>query len=95
MRLILVPRLSGEALAALLRQRRNQVAEQYAALNPLTHETSGTPDNSQHVAFDYGLSIASAELAWLDGLLETLSQRPLPEAAWAGQHMTEETGKGQ
>jgi DNA-binding PadR family transcriptional regulator len=95
MRLILVSRLSHDALAALLRQRRNQVAEQYATLNPLTREPSGTADRSQYLASDYGLAIASAELAWLDGLLETLSGRPLAEGAWASQPMTEETGKGQ
>jgi hypothetical protein len=38
----------------------------------------GTTDLGQHLALDYGLTVANAEAAWLDRTLERLSEQPLP-----------------
>jgi len=78
MRLILATNLSHTGLIAHLQQRRSQVAAHRAALKRIAETLEGTMDSGQRLTFSYGLTLATAELAWLDSTLEQLSQQPLP-----------------
>jgi PadR family transcriptional regulator AphA len=78
MRLILANSLSPTGLIAHLQQRRSQVATHYATLKQLAEATDGMMDDARHIAFDYSLALAGAELTWLESALEQLSQQPLP-----------------
>ncbi len=69
--LMLVNTQSPENLAACLRQRRTQVAEQEQNLR----ETPAEPGLDQDLAFSYSLALACAELAWLDEALDQIDQR--------------------
>jgi PadR family transcriptional regulator AphA len=74
MRLMLASNLSRAGLIAHLKQRRSQVAVHRANLEQVTGAEGETVGLGQHLAFDYGLVAARAELAWLDRTLERLSQ---------------------
>ena len=76
MRLILVGNHSPTGLVAHLRQRRSQVAGQHAALEQIAGSGDGETDPGEHLALEYGLALAAAEITWLDRALEQLSQQP-------------------
>lgn len=78
MRLILADQLSRDGLAAHLKQRFHQVSEHHAALERMGSDLGKETDLGQRLAVDYGIAIANAELAWLEGLLQRLSTQPLP-----------------
>lgn len=75
MRLMLASNLSYTGLIACLQQRRSQVAVHHAALEQITEARAETAELREHLAFDFGLAAATAELAWLNRALERLSQR--------------------
>ena len=79
MRLLLAAHLSHEGLAAHLRQRHQQVAEQQAALKRAIGETYPPTDIGQRLAYDYGMTVASTELAWLEDLIAALETRYAPK----------------
>jgi PadR family transcriptional regulator AphA len=82
MRLMMADSLSHTGLVACLRQRRSQVALHRAALEQAIEARDKTVKQGKHLAFDFGLTAAMAEIAWLDSALEHLSQeRPLGEGA--------------
>ena len=78
MRLMLASSFSHSGLITHLHQRRSQVAVHHATLQQIAGALHGTMDSGQRLAFGYGLTLAAAELAWLDSTLEQLSQQPLP-----------------
>ncbi|MDY6876520.1 MAG: PadR family transcriptional regulator [Chloroflexota bacterium] len=78
MRLILANNFSHTGLISHLQQRRSQVAVHHATLKQIAEALDGTMDSGQRLAFAYGSALATAELAWLDSILEQLSQQPLP-----------------
>ena len=45
-------------------------------------------DLGERLALDYGLAVATAELAWLDRMLAELSQQPLSMEAAQGDLAT-------
>jgi PadR family transcriptional regulator, regulatory protein AphA len=73
MRLFLAGTLSEQSLREHLARRRVQVAEQRAALEKAASTESEATDVERHLALDYGLALANAELAWLDGVLSHLT----------------------
>ncbi len=77
LRLILADNLSQTGLIAQLYQRRAQVATHRTALEQMVRALDGGTSSSQRLALGYGLSMATAELAWLDSTLNRLSQQPL------------------
>ena len=77
MRLVLASNFSQAGLIAHLQQRRAQVAAHCATLEQTVNTQDEKTDLGQHLVLDYGLALASAELAWLDSTLNRLSQ-PLP-----------------
>ena len=78
MRLMLANNLSHASLIACLRQRRSQVAFHRAALEQLIESRDRAGTQGKHLAFDFGLTAALAEIAWLDSALERLSQERPP-----------------
>ena len=78
MRLILADNLLQAGLIALLYQRRAQVATHRTALEQRVRALDGGTSSGQRLALGYGLSMATAELEWLDSTLNRLSQQPLP-----------------
>jgi len=78
MRLILAGSFSHSGLITHLQQRRSQTADHYATLKQITRALDETADSGQRLAFDYGLALASVELAWLDSKLDLLSRQSLP-----------------
>lgn len=78
MRLLLASHFSHVGLIAHLKRRRSQVEVQCAALAQVAKGQDETTDLGQHLALDYGLAVANAEVAWLDRTLERLSEQPLP-----------------
>jgi len=87
-RLILANNFSHTGLIAHLQQRRSQVAAHHATLKQIAEALDGTMDSGQHLAFAYGLALATTELAWLDSTLEQLSQQPLPMEVVKGDGIT-------
>jgi DNA-binding PadR family transcriptional regulator len=86
MRLMVADSLSHTNLIACLRQRRSQVAFHRAALEQAIEPRDKTMNREKHLAFDFGLTAAMAEIAWLDSALKRLSQeRPLAEGAHGQQ----------
>ena len=73
-RLILAGNLSQAGLIAYLQQRRTQVAAHQNAIEQTAQMMDAGLDLGERLAFDYGLAVASAELAWLDSTLEQLSR---------------------
>jgi DNA-binding PadR family transcriptional regulator len=76
MRLALAGQLSQVGLLAHLEQRRAHVAAQKTSLEQSIAEGEST-DLGEHLMLDYELSLAIAELAWLDSTLARLSQPSL------------------
>ncbi len=88
MRLILASNFSHTGLIAQLQQLRSQVAAHCATLKQIAEALDGTMDSGQRLTFGYGLTLATAELAWLDSTLEQLSQQPLPLEVVKGDGVT-------
>jgi DNA-binding PadR family transcriptional regulator len=78
MRLLLADSHSPAGLIAYLRQRREQVASHHASLLATVDEST-SPNLGQQLAVNYGLSLATAELAWLDNSLDRLQEQVPPE----------------
>ena len=72
MRLILAENLSPSALITQLYQRRAQIAVHRTALEETTGQTDNGAGSIQRLALEYGLALANAELAWLDGALDRM-----------------------
>jgi PadR family transcriptional regulator AphA len=79
-RLILAGSFSHAEIITHLQQRRSEVTACHAALKQLTETEYRMMDSGQRLTFDYGLALATAELAWLDGALKQLSQQSLPRS---------------
>lgn len=79
MRLALAGQLSQVSLLAHLEQRRARVAAHKMTLEQ-AREAKGA-DLGERLMLDYGLSLAAAELAWLDSTLARLSQPSLSAEA--------------
>jgi PadR family transcriptional regulator AphA len=77
LRLILAGQLSQVGLLSHLEQRRARVAAQKIALEQAVEAKDENADLGERLMLDYGLSLASAELAWLDSTLARLSQPSL------------------
>jgi DNA-binding PadR family transcriptional regulator len=75
MRLLLAGNYSQASFAATLQQRRAQVVAHYHDLQQAASAADNGFEQGQQMALDYGLALASAELAWLDLTLERLAQR--------------------
>jgi DNA-binding PadR family transcriptional regulator len=73
MHLILAGGSSRSGLAVYLRQRREVAAERHAALEQAVEALSEQGSLGEQAAIEYGLAIANAELAWLEGKLAQLS----------------------
>jgi len=74
MRLILSSNLSHAGLIAHLQRRHDQVSTHRLALEQDAQAMDQVIDLGDRLALDYGLSIATAELAWLERTLVRLSQ---------------------
>ncbi len=74
MRLILASHYAPHRLAALMRQRRAEVARHQQELTGSRATTEKTADLGQRIALEYALSVADTELAWLDRELGRVSQ---------------------
>jgi len=81
MRLALAGQLSQVGLLAHLEQRRAHVAAQKVTLEQAIGAEDGVTDLGERLMLDYGLSLAAAELAWLDSTLNRLSRPSLPVEA--------------
>jgi PadR family transcriptional regulator AphA len=77
MRLALAGQLSQVGLLAHLEQRRAHVAAQKVTLEQAIGAEDGVTDLGERLMLDYGLSLAAAELAWLDSTLNRLSRPSL------------------
>lgn len=78
MRLILASNLSSDGLIAHLEQRRAEVADHQLTLQQTAEAMDEGADLGDRLALEYGLTVAEAELAWLDRTLVHLSQSSLP-----------------
>lgn len=74
MRLLLAGSFPPANLAAYLQQRRTQVATKQVDLTKMAKTLDPETDLGLCLALDYGLELASAELAWLDSTLANLSE---------------------
>jgi DNA-binding PadR family transcriptional regulator len=81
MRLIPAGNLSHDGLITHLQQRRAQVTAHRRALERTAETMGESIDLGDRLALDYGLTVASAELTWLDRTLFQLSQTALPPQA--------------
>jgi len=72
MRLMLAGNFTQPHLVAHLQQRRLQVADQHADLEQIA-EISGEMDLGQRLSLDYAMTLATAELRWLDQALEQVA----------------------
>jgi PadR family transcriptional regulator AphA len=81
MRLILADNLSHADLIAHLQQRRAQVTAHQLALEQAAGAVDADANLGERLTLDYGLTVATAELAWLDSALARLSQQPVPAEA--------------
>jgi DNA-binding PadR family transcriptional regulator len=75
MRLLLATHLSHDGLMGHLRRRHQQVVQQQEALKQAVDEIDLPSDSSQRLAFDYGMTIASTELTWLEDLMAILEAK--------------------
>jgi DNA-binding PadR family transcriptional regulator len=73
MHLILAGDSAQTGLVAHLRQRRESVAAHHSDLKQAIDELGEQVSSGERAAIEYGLAIASAELAWLEGKLNQLS----------------------
>jgi PadR family transcriptional regulator AphA len=78
MRLILASNYSRAGLLARMEQRRLQAAAHRLALDEAIAGLGDSADLGQRLALDYALSLARAELAWLDRELGRVSQEASP-----------------
>jgi DNA-binding PadR family transcriptional regulator len=85
MRLLLADSHSHDRLSAHLQQRRAQVATHHALLDGGLKTPSAGPKLGQQLALDYGVALATAELAWLDTTLDRLREQSLPEEDVQGE----------
>jgi len=85
MRLALAGQLSQVGLLAHLEQRRARVAAQKTILEQAIEAEDEDTDFGERLVLDYGLSLATAELAWLDSALVRLSQPSLSVEAAEGE----------
>jgi PadR family transcriptional regulator AphA len=76
MHLLLASNFPAAGLLAHLEQRHSQVAARRTALERAIEEHGEKPDPRQRLVFDYGLSVAHAELAWLERMLKHLGHGP-------------------
>jgi len=88
MRLILAGSFSHTGLIVHLQQRRSQIGVHYATLKQIMETLDEMADSGQRLTFDYGLALATVELAWLDSKLELLSQQSLPVEVVKGDGVT-------
>jgi len=72
--LILANSSPRAGLIAHLQQRRSQVAIHRAALAQMIDAPGKEVNLKEHLALDYGLALAAAELAWLDNTLNRFLQ---------------------
>jgi DNA-binding PadR family transcriptional regulator len=77
MRLMLAGNLSRDGLIAHLRQRHTQVATHQLSLQQTAEAMDESVYLGDRLTLDYGLTVAAAELAWLDRTLGRLSQSAL------------------
>lgn len=75
MRLLLADSFSPANLTACLQQRHTQVATHQADLTKMSDTMSSGTDLGLRLALNYGLEMASAEMAWLDKTLINLNER--------------------
>jgi DNA-binding PadR family transcriptional regulator len=75
MRLNLAGNQSEASLISDLRQRRAQVAEHHSALQEEAGAFDDQVDLGHRLTLDYAVTMAAAELAWLDHTLDGFSQR--------------------
>jgi len=73
MHLILAGDATSDGLTGHLRQRREAVAAHRSALEQAIEGLGEQASAGELVAIEYGLAIANAELAWLEGKLNQLS----------------------
>jgi hypothetical protein len=73
MGLILAGSLPPAGLFAHLRQRRDQVASNRAAIQEMLSGMDQGSDLGRRMALGYGLAMARAEAEWLDVALDQLS----------------------
>jgi PadR family transcriptional regulator AphA len=78
MRLIVADSSSRAGLITQLHQRRAQVAAHCAALKQTVEEQVNEGSLGRRLALDYGLALATAEMAWLDDALERLLEQTSP-----------------
>jgi PadR family transcriptional regulator AphA len=76
MRLSLADSHSAPILSAHLEQRRAQVATHHESLTDTLEGPDAESNLGQQLALDYGLALATAELAWLDTTLDRLESQP-------------------
>lgn len=76
MRLFLADSHTRPILSAHLEQRRAQVATQRDSLAETLECSGGEQNLGQQLALDYGLALATAELAWLQTALDRLEAQP-------------------
>ncbi|MFQ6101705.1 MAG: PadR family transcriptional regulator [Anaerolineae bacterium] len=88
MRLILASNLSHAGLLTHLQQRRAQVAAHQLALEQAAKAIDERTDLGERLALDYGLAVATVELAWLDRTLTQLSQLTSSVEATQGNSAT-------
>jgi PadR family transcriptional regulator AphA len=75
MRLLLTDAFPHTKLVAQLEKRRAQVSAHRIALEANYPVLDRDSNSGQCMTLDYGLALATAELAWLDGTLARLTQR--------------------
>ena len=76
MRLILASNLSYDRLITHLEQRQAQVTTHQLALEQNAGGMDEGADLGDRLALEYGLAVATAELAWLDRTIKRMSQTP-------------------
>jgi DNA-binding PadR family transcriptional regulator len=76
MRLILADNFSQVGLITQLSQRRAQITAHRADLEKKAELAVDRVNSGQRLALEYGLALATAELAWLDSALDRLSHQP-------------------
>jgi PadR family transcriptional regulator AphA len=86
MRLMLATNLPYTGVVECLQQRRSQVAAHRASLKQVVGAGDEELGLGQRLAFDYGLTAAKAELAWLDRILEDALSGGLPEQVYRGDN---------
>jgi len=74
MRLVLARCFPRAGLVAHLQQRRSQVTMHLATLEQVNRAADDKIEWGQHLALGYGVTLAAAELAWLDSTLNQLLQ---------------------